>query len=125
MTISIRLKNVVMAVFTALLAFSYVSSTMCWHTHVIGDRVIVHSHLFGRTADAQQDDGGHTPGQLRMIQEANEMVFTDDAVLPDILPVRIDILQKVFSVPDVLPVQRPQAARLAAAAHLRAALGVE
>ena len=125
MTISIRLKNVVMAVFTALLAFSYVSSTMCWHTHVIGDRVIVHSHLFGRTAYAQQDDGGHTPGQLRMIQEANEMVFTDDAVLPDILPVRIDILQKVFSVPDVLPVQRPQAARLAAAAHLRAALGVE
>ena len=107
MTISIRLKNVVMAVFTALLAFSYVSSTMCWHTHVIGDRVIVHSHLFGRTADASQDDGGHTPGQLRMIQEANEMVFTYDAVLPDILPVRIDILQEVFSVPDVLPVQRP------------------
>ena len=39
MTISIRLKNVVMAVCTALLAFSYVSSTMCWHTHVIGDQV--------------------------------------------------------------------------------------
>ena len=36
------------------------------------------------------------------------MVFTDDAVLSDILPVRIDVLQEVFSVPDVLPVQRPQ-----------------
>ena len=108
MTMSIRFKNVVLAVFTALLAFSYVSSTMCWHTHVIGDQVIVHSHLFGRTADASQGDGGHTPGQLRMIQEANEMVFTDDAVLSDILPVRIDVLQEVFSVPDVLPVQRPQ-----------------
>lgn len=108
MTLSFRSKKIMMAAFTALLAFSYISSTMCWHTHVIGDQVIVHSHLFGRTADAQQGDGGHTPGQLRMIQEANEMVFTDDAVLPDILPVRIDVLQEVFSVPDVLPVQRPQ-----------------
>lgn len=110
MILSFRHKSLLMAVFTALLAFSYVSSTMCWHTHVIGDQVIVHSHLFGRSADAQQGDGGHTPGQLRMIQEANELVYTDDSVVPDIPLVRIDVLQEVFfSVPAVLSVQRPQA----------------
>ena len=108
MRLSFRHKNMLMAVFTALLAFSYVSSTMCWHTHVIGERVIVHSHLFGRTADAQKSDGGHTPGQLRMIQESNEQVYTDDSIVPDLMPVRIDVLQDIFSAPAVLPVQRPQ-----------------
>ena len=39
MTLSFRSKKIMMAAFTALLAFSYVSSTMCWHTHVIGDQV--------------------------------------------------------------------------------------
>jgi hypothetical protein len=113
MRLSFRHKNLLMAVFTALLAFSYVNSTMCWHTHVIGDEIIVHSHLFGRSANAQQaqGDGGHTPGQLRMIQEANELVYTDDSVLPDIPLMRIDVLQEVFfSVPAVLSVQRPQVA---------------
>lgn len=110
MILSVRRKGLLMAVFTALLAISYVSSTMCWHTHMIGDEIIVHSHLFGRSTNAQQaqGDGGHTPGQLRMIQEANELVYTDESVVPDILLVRIDALQEVFSVPDVLPVQRPQ-----------------
>ena len=110
MTVSVRFKKVLLAALVALLAFSYVSSTMCWHTHVIGDRVIVHSHLFGRSDAAQSTDGGHTPGQLLMIQEANELVYVDDSVLPDIPLVRIDILREVFSVPDVLPVQRPQLA---------------
>lgn len=109
MTLSCRIKNVVLAALVALLALSYVSSTMCWHTHVTGDRVIAHSHLFGRGA-SQDTDGGHTPGQLLMIQEANELVFTDDAVLPDLLPVRIDVLQDIFSVPGILSVQRPRAA---------------
>ena len=106
MTMSIRLKNVVMAALVALLALSYVSSTMCWHTHVVGDRVIVHSHLFGRGGAAQSADGGHTPGQLRMIQEANELVYVDDSVLPDIPLVRIDVLlQDIFFAPVVLSAQ--------------------
>lgn len=112
MRLSLRIKNVVTAALIALLAVSYVSSTMCWHTHVMGDRVIVHSHLFGRSAAAQGTDGGHTPGQLLMIQEANDLVFTDDAVLPDLLPLRIDVLTDLFSAPAVLPVQgRPAAVR--------------
>ena len=108
MTLSTRFKSIVLAALTALLALSYVSSTMCWHTHLIGERIIVHSHLFGHGGAAQGADGGHTAGQLVMIQEANEQVYTDDSVVPDILPVRIDVLQDIFSVPAVLPVLRPQ-----------------
>ena len=112
MTLSTRIKNVVLAALVALLAVSYVSSTMCWHTHVTGDRVIAHSHLFGRGGASQDTDGGHTPGQLLMIQEANELVFTDDAVLPDLLPVRLDLVTDLSSAPAVLPVQgRPAVVR--------------
>ena len=110
MRLSIRIKNMLTAVLIALLAVSYVSSTMCWHTHRIGDWVIVHSHLFGRSAAAQGTDGGHTPGQLLMIQEANEQVFTDGSVMPELLPVRIDVLTDLFSAPAVLPVQGRQPA---------------
>lgn len=108
MRLSLRIKNVVTAALVALLAISYVSSTMCWHTHVTGDRVIAHSHLFGHSGASQDSDGGHTPGQLLMIQEANEQVFTDSSVLLDILPVRIDVLTDLFSAPAVLPVQGRQ-----------------
>lgn len=112
MRLSLRIKNVVTAALIALLAVSYVSSTMCWHSHVVGGWVIVHSHLFGRAGAAQGTDGGHTPGQLLMIQEANEQVFSDGSVMPALLPVRVDVLTDLFSAPSVLPVQgRPAAVR--------------
>ncbi len=106
MTMSIRFKNVVLAVCTALLAFSYVSSTMCWHTHVIGGQVIVHSHLFWRGHAAANSDGGHTPGQLQTIQETNELTFTD-SILPEFHLERMEVLTDIFFTPALCVQQKP------------------
>lgn len=88
------------AVLVALLAFSYVSSTMCWHTHTIGGKTLVHSHLLGRGDPARGSDGSHTPGQLLMIQEANDVTCTDD-VIPEFHLERIEILTDIFFAPAV------------------------
>ena len=89
-----------MAALTALLCVSYVNSTMCWHSHVIGGVVIVHSHFYSKKHTQQSTDGGHTQGQLQVIQESNALTFTD-RILPEINLERIDVPTAVFSVPDV------------------------
>ena len=101
-------KNFLMAALTVLLSLGYVSSTMCWHTHVIGGQVIVHSHFYwkGHTSDASvPTDGGHTPGQLQTIQEANELTFTAD-ILPAVEIARVEVLTDIFYVPGLLQEQK-------------------
>lgn len=89
------------AALTALLCLGYVNSTMCWHSHVIGDKLIVHSHLYGdHHTQPQGGDGGHTPGQLQVIQESNAVSFTD-RILPEISLQRIEVLTAVYLVPAV------------------------
>ena len=95
MKLSGTCRNVLMAVFTVLLSLGYVSSTMCWHTHVIGGQVIVHSHLFGKSHANPNTDGGHTAGQLQTIQEANDLTFTD-VVIPEFHIERIEVLTFLF-----------------------------
>ena len=99
-------RNLLMAVLTVLLSLGYVSSTMCWHTHVIRGQVIVHSHLFGKNQANPNTDGGHTPGQLQTIQEANDLTFTD-IVIPEFHIERIEVLTDVFFTPAPHPQQKP------------------
>ena len=99
-------KQVLMAVFIVLLSFGHVSSTMCWHTHVVGGKVIVHSHLFGMNHSSQSPDGGHTTGQLQTIQEANDLTFTDAAV-PEFHLERVEVLTDIFFTPALRPQQKP------------------
>ena len=99
-------KNVLMAVFTVLLSLGYVSSTMCWHSHVVGGQVIVHSHLFGKSHANPNTDGGHTAGQLQTIQEANDLTFTD-VVIPEFHIERIEVLTDIFFTPAVCAQQKP------------------
>ena len=106
MKLSASCKNLLMAVLTVLLSLGYVSSTMCWHTHVIGGQVIVHSHLFWRGHAAANTDGGHTPGQLQTIQEANDLTFTD-SILPEFHLDRMEVLTDIFFAPDVCVQQKP------------------
>ena len=98
--------NVLTAVLTVLLSLGYVSSTMCWHTHVIGGQVIVHSHLFWRGHAAANSDGGHTPGQLQTIQETNELTFTD-SILPEFHLERMEVLTDIFFTPALCVQQKP------------------
>ncbi len=101
MRITGRIRNLLTAALTALLCLSYVNSTMCWHSHVIGGKVIVHSHFYGKAHTQQQNaDGGHTPGQLQVIQESNALSFTD-RILPEIHLERIEVLTAVYEVPAV------------------------
>lgn len=106
MKLSGTCKNVLMAVFTVLLSLGYVSSTMCWHSHVVGGQVIVHSHLFGRCHANPNTDGGHTAGQLQTIQEANDLTFTD-VVIPEFHIERIEVLTDIFFTPAVCAQQKP------------------
>ena len=95
-----------MAVLTVLLSLSYISSTMCWHSHVIGGEVIVHSHFFGKNHTCPTQDGGHTTGQLQLIQEANEQTYTE-AVQPLAPMERIDVLTDIFFSPELRPASQP------------------
>ena len=99
-------KNVLTAVLTVLLSLGYVSSTMCWHTHVIGGQLIVHSHLFWRGHVAANSDGGHTSGQLQTIQEANELTFTD-SIIPEFHLDRVEDLTVIFFTPALCAQQKP------------------
>lgn len=86
---------------TLLLCLGYINSTMCWHTHVIGGELIVHSHFFSKKhVQPNNGDGGHTTGQLQVIQESNAVSFTD-CILPEIHLERIDIPTAVYLVPAV------------------------
>ena len=98
-------KNFLMAVLTVLLSLGYVSSTMCWHTHVIGGQLIVHSHFYWLGHASEQSDGGHSPGQLQTIQEANELTFTAD-ILPAVEIARVEVLTDIFYVPGLLQEQK-------------------
>ena len=106
MKLSVSCKNLLTAVLTVLLSLGYVSSTMCWHTHVIGGKVIVHSHFFWKGHAAANTDGGHTPGQLQTIQEANDLTFTD-SILPEFHMERMEVLTDIFFAPDVCVQQKP------------------
>ena len=101
-----RIRNLLMAALTVLLCVGYVNSTMCWHSHIIGGRIVVHSHLHAESHHGEDGttDGGHNPGQLRLIQESNEISLSG-SILPEIALKRIDVLTDIFSAPEILPVR--------------------
>ena len=99
-------KNVLTAVLTVLLSLGYVSSTMCWHTHVVGGQLIVHSHIYWNGHASAHSDGGHTTGQLQTIQEANELTYTD-AIIPVFHLERVEVLTDIFFTPALRPQQKP------------------
>ena len=106
MKLSASCKNLLMAVLTVLLSLGYASSTMCWHTHVIGGKVIVHSHFYWKGHASANTDGGHTTGQLLTIQEANELTYTD-SIIPAFCLDREEVLTDIFFAPAVCMQQKP------------------
>ncbi|MBO4231189.1 MAG: hypothetical protein J5886_05875 [Bacteroidales bacterium] len=96
-----KLKSLVSAIFVGILLFNYVSSTMFWHCHVIDGQIITHSHIYGDGHACENSDGGHTFGQLKLLDILSHIVCTD-TIIPDISISRIDVLEYVFSESPVL-----------------------
>ena len=70
-------------VFIGILLFNYVSSTMFWHSHIY-----LVSHVTGNS------DGGHTAGQLKLLDLVSHILCTD-TVIPDLKVDRIEVLEYV------------------------------
>ena len=62
---------------------------------------VVHSHTHGSSHTAGNDSGGHTTGQLQIIDVICHALYTADAV-PEIHLERQDVLYGVLQVPDCL-----------------------
>ena len=82
-------------VFIGILLFNYVNSTMFWHSHIVDGRVITHSHIFWKNHGTGNSDGGHTPGQFKILDLICHTVCTA-TVVDLVLPERFDVLEYVF-----------------------------
>lgn len=96
-----KLKSLTSAIFVGILLFNYVSSTMFWHSHIIDGQIVIHSHIYGDGHSRNNSDGGHSYGQLKLLDILSHTVCTD-TVIPDISITRIDVLEYVFQESPVL-----------------------
>jgi len=90
-----RLRSMMLMMFIGILLFNYVNATMFWHSHVVDGRVITHSHIFWKNHVTGNSDGGHTQGQLRLLDVICHTVCTA-TVIDSFLPERFDVLEYVF-----------------------------
>ena len=89
-----KLRDLITAFFVGILLFNYVNSSMFWHSHVIDGRIIYHSHIYGKGHLSGNSDGGHTLGQLRLLDIINHTLCTD-TIIPDVSIARIDVLEYI------------------------------
>ena len=89
-----KIKSVTTMIFIGLLLFNYVNSTMFWHNHLVDGQIVGHSHIYGKAHCTDNSDGGHTPGQLKLLDLVSHILCTD-TVIPDIQIERIDVLEYV------------------------------
>ena len=86
--------------FIGILLFNYVNSTMFWHNHLVDGQIVGHSHIYGKAHCTDNSDGGHTPGQLKLLDLVSHILCTD-TVIPDIHVGGIDIIERVFLDPGI------------------------
>lgn len=67
--------------FIIVFLFSYVNSTMFFHSHSFGRNTVVHSHI---STKAHRSDNGraekHSTAQVLHISEANHVSYTDASI---------------------------------------------
>ena len=96
-----KYRNVLTVVFIAIMLFNYANATLFWHCHRIGSASVVHSHNYGKSHGTGNSTGGHTPGQLQIIDVICHATYINDAV-PDIRLERTDVLECILATPVVL-----------------------
>ena len=74
-----KYRNVLTVVFIAIMLFNYANATLFWHCHRIGSASVVHSHIYGKSHGTGNSTGGHTPGQLQIIDVICHALYTADA----------------------------------------------
>lgn len=87
--------------FVAIMLFNYANATLFWHCHKIGNCSVTHSHIYWKTHGTGESSGGHTPGELQIIDVICHAVYTAD-IIPEIYLERVDVLEWVLASP-VLP----------------------
>ena len=87
----------------AISLFNYANANLFWHCHRMEGASIVHSHIYGKNHGTGDTSGGHTPGQIQIIDIIFHSVFTADAV-PEFHLERLDVLNYILQVPLVLRV---------------------
>ena len=86
--------------FVAIAFFNYANATLFWHCHIIGSASVTHSHIYWKTHTSGDPTGGHTPGQIQIIDVICHAVYTAD-VIQEILLDRIDVLERELADPVV------------------------
>ena len=66
--------------FIAIFLFNYVNSTMFWHGHLVGESLIVHSHIYGKTHQTGSAACGHTSAEILLLSIVNQTVPLEKAV---------------------------------------------
>lgn len=92
---STKPKSLVTMFFIGILLFNYVNSTMFWHSHIVEGGIIWHSHIYWKSHVTDSSDGGHTSGQLKLLDVVSHILCTD-TVIPDIQFERVDVLEYVI-----------------------------
>lgn len=98
-----RSRNILTIAFIVMMLFNYANATMFWHCHKIGGSSIVHSHVYWKTHTAGNSDGGHTSGQIQIL----DIICHSDCtagIIPETHLERFDVLEYVFqgeTVPEV------------------------
>ena len=96
-----KYRNALTVVFIAIMLFNYANATLFWHCHRIGSMEVVHSHIHGSAHTAGNGSGGHTTGQLQIIDVICHALYIADAV-SEIHLERLDVLYGVMLAPDCL-----------------------
>lgn len=89
-----------MMVLSAIVLLNYANATLFWHCHKIGSVTVTHSHIYWKTHTTGDPTGGHTSGQIQIIDVICHAVYTAQT-MPGIHLERIDVLESVLDSPDV------------------------
>ncbi len=88
--------------FIAIFLFNYVNSTMFWHSHMVGEYLIIHSHIYGDAHQTGRAPCGHTSAELLLLSIVNQTVSLEKVVSAiDLQPLRqmVTVVLDLLSVP--------------------------
>ncbi len=97
-----RSRNILTIAFVVMMLFNYANATMFWHCHKIGGSSIMHSHIYWKTHTSGNSDGGHTTGQIQILDIICHSDCTSGTI-PEIHLERFDVLEYVFQ-DEIVPV---------------------
>lgn len=87
------MKSAWAVVFLLLISTYYINNTMFWHSHIVNGVSVTHSHMH-QPQHHKSLDGGHTTGQLILINMLQELMLFTGATLAVGLLIPIYLIRK-------------------------------